>query len=307
VTAFERLDYDTAGDFLAALSPQHALWGPEPRDWCFRGQGRAEWKLSPSALRPGASLGYAPGAATAPAPTARAQLQAEYALLLDFMRAADSQGLPIPDDSQTFRTPEEWIARVAPAVELALTGRAYWPPSLFLSITALAQHHGVPTRLLDWSERSLIGAYFAASFGAQNSSPPDARVCVWALNFSYLARRWPDADARVLIVTAPKASNPNLLAQSGVFTVARIRNVDPDEAPATTPLDEVILDGHDPSWGGPVIRQLTLPGAACPELLRRLHDEGVDAAAMFPGLDGAVQALGERRLWDRAPGTAWRR
>lgn len=307
MSAFERLNFNTAKTFLAALSPQNPLWGPDPLNWCFRGQGRAEWKLSPSALRPGNPLGYQPSPPTAPRPTNQEQLTTEYTLLLDFMRAADSQGLPIPDDSQTFRTPEEWTRQIEPSVDLALTGRAYWPPSLFLSITALAQHHGVPTRLLDWSERSFTGAYFAASFGAKNPNPPDARVCVWALNFSYLAQRWSDADARVLIVTAPKSSNPNLLAQSGVFTVERIRNVDPTAAPSATPLDEVILDGHDPSWPGPVIRQLTVPGSACPELLRRLHDEGVDAAAMFPGLDGAVAALAERRLWDRPAASSWRR
>jgi hypothetical protein len=40
----------------------------------------------------------------------------------------------------------------------------------------LAQHYGLPTRLLDWSESPLIGLYFAATEGHE-----DRDGCVWAL------------------------------------------------------------------------------------------------------------------------------
>ena len=38
-----------------------------------------------------------------------------------------------------------------------------WPPQSLWSLLGLAQHYGVPTRLLDWSHRSLPAAYFAAA------------------------------------------------------------------------------------------------------------------------------------------------
>jgi hypothetical protein len=46
---------------------------------------------------------------------------------------------------------------------------------------ALARHHKVPSRLLDWSSDSLIAAFFSAYNCAANDN-----ISVWALNKKYL-------------------------------------------------------------------------------------------------------------------------
>ena len=44
---------------------------------------------------------------------------------------------------------------------------------------SLAQHYGLPTRLLDWTQSPLVGAYFAAEQHAEDDNAPGA---IWALN-----------------------------------------------------------------------------------------------------------------------------
>lgn len=47
---------------------------------------------------------------------------------------------------------------------------------------ALARHHGVPSRFLDWSTEPLIAAFFSA-----RNSKNEEDICVWALNKKYLS------------------------------------------------------------------------------------------------------------------------
>ena len=115
---------------------------------------------------------------------------------------------------------------------------------------------------------------------------------------------------RPALASAPYAGNPNLAAQSGVFTV------DYDAADDTRPF-EVFLEQHLEQLIGPrpwtpsnlerqslplqPLLKVTLPTSQGPELLRRLASEGVSAATIFPGYAGVKQSLDEQALWDRRP------
>ncbi|MCB1916199.1 MAG: FRG domain-containing protein [Rhodocyclaceae bacterium] len=114
------------------------------------------------------------------------------------------------------------------------------PPVTALDWMFMAQHFGVPTRLLDWSENPFIALYFALSTSKQGSM-----ACVWvldpllwtkrSLNNNNLPRIPDPADVATKrfieslsddlaprtdpIAIYSNHTNPRVVAQRGTFTI----------------------------------------------------------------------------------------
>lgn len=166
---------------------------------------------------------------------------------------------------------------------------------------ALAQHYGLPTRLLDWTWNPYIAAYFAASTCLRDAES----ICVWALSVEYsgiqklLIRR---EDQILQLVSAPASDNENLRAQQWVGLV--YRHLAPPLADPFTPFsyDELAEE----SFGSHVIFwKLCLPSTEAGEVLRLLASSNVDASIIYPGFAGATKAVNEMSRWPKQD--EWRR
>jgi hypothetical protein len=222
---------------------------PPYSNWAFRGERDERWPLYSSLSR------YLQGFRIAPA----AWPEQERRIIRIFKRKAHQFLEKPPDLDDDF----QWLA--------------------------LMQHHGAPTRLIDFTWSPYVAAFFALERTLGDG-------VVWAINparvdssrnfkpartdpriTANFQRYYIKGNRRFIWMGEPHTMNQRLIAQSGTFAVPGVLDV---------PVEDILSDSEN------IMAKFVMAQAVRDTGMRELYRMNITYATLFPGLDGLARSLG---------------
>jgi hypothetical protein len=296
--------YDHPQKFLLALRGSNPEWshkGNWRSHWIFRGCASASWNLIPSAwlklkfkelyeyylgwewddLKLEASLvseyiyhHLVEGCDQQRAKVVIAQVLYERELITEFCDSLDRMGFPVPGFT-------------APVDDHFMYRRFNNKNEEFPPIFALAQHHGVPTRLLDWTLNPLKAVFFAAS--PNPSVTDDDELAVWAWDIQN-----EEENNFCQLYKVQRSHVGYLSAQEGLFSYM------------PTAASHYLNHGEWPHMEDWILHyrliKLSISRKHASELLRLLHLEGITHYSLMPTHDNITKSIESVMKYTIKPG-----
>ena len=222
---------------------------PPYSNWAFRGERDERWPLYSSLSRYLQGFGIAP----------EAWPEQERRIIRIFKRKAHQFLEKPPDLDDDF----QWLA--------------------------LMQHHGAPTRLIDFTWSPYVAAFFALERTQGDG-------VVWAINPARVdssrnfkpartdpriegnfQRYYIKGDRRFIWMGEPHTMNQRLIAQSGTFAVPGLLDV---------PVEDILSDNEN------IMAKFVMTNAVREIGMRELYRMNITYATLFPGLDGLARSMG---------------
>lgn len=155
----------------------------------------------------------------------------------------------------------------------------------------LAQHHGYPTPLLDWTKSPYVAAFFA--FENVSQIKKDRPVSI----FIFEERKWSEMAGRtaqlrvpnmvVRTLELPGFGNSRVLPQQSITMYSNVANI-----------ESVIFSNE--SNKGDFVKAVAIPSSDREKAMRDLALMGITWGSLFPGLDGICQQLRSRHFRQEA-------